>query len=213
MIADQSPTLRDLKSAPAATDVLEALISELRELGELYSTDDVDHAYPGVGELMLRAAAALTQSDALTAWSEQDEARDAVRPHNAQSEEQPPGHTDLMVRPETLDAFMEANPLPQSDAQPVGWQCRPKPWGGTETQWSNCAQWQYEDQQKGYEYRALYTAPPSRPDAVRDALERLSTVEIYFGEKKRLPPQLYNDLKLVIAALSFSAPPAPRNGA
>jgi hypothetical protein len=31
-----------------------------------------------------------------------------------------PGHTDLMVAPESIDAFMEANPLP--DAQPSSWQ-------------------------------------------------------------------------------------------
>jgi hypothetical protein len=30
----------------------------------------------------------------------------------AQSDAEPPGHTDLMVSPESLDAYMEANPLP-----------------------------------------------------------------------------------------------------
>jgi hypothetical protein len=30
-----------------------------------------------------------------------------------------PGHTDLMVAPETIDAFMEANPLPPDNPPPL----------------------------------------------------------------------------------------------
>lgn len=57
--------------------------------------------------------------------------RDCARAHFAESVEatkrralpqsgQPaPGHTDLMVPPEGIDAFMEANPLPEHTRQPV----------------------------------------------------------------------------------------------
>jgi hypothetical protein len=52
--------------------------------------------------------------------------------------------------------------LAQSDAGPVAWQRRyiSVPLGD----WKDCEEWQFNDKQKNYEYRALYTAPP-RPDA------------------------------------------------
>lgn len=46
-----------------------------------------------------------------------------------------PGHTDLMVPPESIDAFMEANPLPVDPPSPAPYEPRKRPKGSNADEW------------------------------------------------------------------------------
>lgn len=94
------------------------------------------------------------------------DAREALRNHYESAPALTPGHTDLMVTPESLDAFMDANPLPEEiavdDAPP-------------ERIWIKRQDWEYYADQPGGEVFGYVRATPSA--AARLLLESPEAVE------------------------------------
>jgi hypothetical protein len=159
------------------------------------------------------ALAALAQSDALSAWSEQDAARDAVRPDNAQSDAQPEWDctTQGCKYTDTIDGLLgccvkyraKIRELEgHSDAQPVGWLVS-HPSGYKFASVDETSARDYCAKHPAYSVEPLYAAPPLHPDAVREALEKARKIVV---TECGLFHSAVTKMDTLIDALSASAP-------